>query len=72
MVIDVGEDVFAVGDEDDGFGAPAQHHQDQAQDEVHQGGAQDEEQAFFQPGDGLGVEETGPGFVEDPQGRQRQ
>ena len=26
--------------------------------------------ALFQLGDGLGVEETGPGLVEDPQGRQ--
>ena len=70
MVIDVGEDVPAVGDEDNGFGAAAHHHQDQAQDEVHQGGAQDEEHALFQFGDGLGVEETGPGFVEDRQGGQ--
>ena len=70
MVIDVGEDVLAVGDEDDGFGAPAHHHQDQAQEEVDQGGAQDEERALFQSGDGLGVEEAGPGLVENPQGRQ--
>ena len=64
--LDVGEDVLAVGDEDDGLGAPAHHHQDQAQCEVHQGGGEDKEEAFFQPGDGLGVEETGPGFVENP------
>ena len=70
MVIDVGEDVLAVGDEDNGFGAPAQHHQDQAQEKVHQGGAQDEERPLFQRGDGLGVEKAGPGLVEDRQGGQ--
>ena len=56
--VDVGEDVLAVGDEDDGFGAAAHHHQDHAQDEVHQGGAQDEEQCPFPawgwPGGGRG------------------
>ena len=42
---DVGEDVLAVGDQDDGLGASAQHHQDQAQDEIDQRGAQDQEDA---------------------------
>ncbi len=66
----VGEDMLAIGDQDDGFGAPPHHDQDQTQDEVDQGRAQDKEHAFFQLGDGLGVEEPGPGRVEDSQGRK--
>ena len=66
----VGEDVLAVGHQDDGSGASAHHDQGQTQNEINQGGAQMRSRPLFQPGDGLGVEEPGPGRVKNSQGRQ--
>ena len=67
---DVGEDVLAVGHQDDGAGAFAHHHQGQAQDEIDHRRTQHQEDTAGQPGNSLGVEEPGPGLIEDSQGRQ--